>query len=116
VFRRGLGEFDKFLGGHLQLITQIAKPSLAERTCTAIRQRGAVGNGRSLGAVSGSWFVMLLDGRVLGIAMPGLAPLSLLPVLASLSLLPILLSKWLVEYQRHQQHTAVWHNPSQWVK
>jgi hypothetical protein len=50
---------------------------------------------------------MLLDGRVLGIAMR---------VLASLSWLPILLPKWSVEYRRHQQHTEIWHNPSQWVK
>jgi hypothetical protein len=33
-----------------------------------------------------------------------------------MSLLPILLPKWLVEYRRHQQHTEVWHNPSQWVR
>jgi hypothetical protein len=41
----------------------------AERTCTAIRQRAAAGIGQSLDAVSGSWFVIPLDGRVLGIAM-----------------------------------------------
>jgi hypothetical protein len=40
-----------------------------ERTRTAIRQRAAAGIGGSLDAVSGSWFVILLDGRVLGIAM-----------------------------------------------
>jgi hypothetical protein len=32
-------------------------------------QRAAAGIGRSLDAVSGSWFVIPLDGRVLGIAM-----------------------------------------------
>jgi hypothetical protein len=49
----------------------------AERTCTAVRQCAAAGIGRPLGAVSGPWFVMLLDGRVLGTAMHVLASLLL---------------------------------------
>jgi hypothetical protein len=43
------------------------------KACTKIRQRAAAVIGRSLDAVSGSWFVILLDGRVLGIAMHVLA-------------------------------------------
>jgi hypothetical protein len=35
----------------------------------------AAGIGRSLGGVSGRWFVVLLDGRVLGTAMHVLASL-----------------------------------------
>ena len=45
----------------------------SRRTWTAIRQRPAAEIGRSLDAVSGSRFVMLLDGRLLGIAMHVLA-------------------------------------------
>jgi hypothetical protein len=44
-------------------------------TCTAIHQLAAAVIGRSLDAVSVSWFVIPLDGRVLGIATHVLASL-----------------------------------------
>jgi hypothetical protein len=38
--------------------------------------RAAAGIGRSIDAASGPWFVMLIDGRVLGIAMHVLLPVA----------------------------------------